>query len=32
VRTGKGGTFQPSPGEVDFDAPDLAQFVAGLLA
>jgi HAD superfamily hydrolase (TIGR01458 family) len=32
VRTGKGGSFQLSPGEVDFDAPDLAQFVAGLLA
>ncbi|HEU0193394.1 MAG TPA: HAD-IIA family hydrolase [Gaiellales bacterium] len=32
VRTGKGGSFQPSPGEVDFAAPDLAQFVADLLA
>jgi HAD superfamily hydrolase (TIGR01458 family) len=32
VRTGKGSSFQPAPGEVDFDAPDLAQFVARLLA
>lgn len=32
VRTGKGSTFQPSPGEVDFDVPDLAQFVDRLLA
>lgn len=32
VRTGKGGSFQPAPGAVDFDVPDLAQFVARLLA
>jgi ribonucleotide monophosphatase NagD (HAD superfamily) len=32
VRTGKGSSFQPAPGAVDFDAPDLAQFVARLLA
>jgi HAD superfamily hydrolase (TIGR01458 family) len=32
VRTGKGGTFSPEPGEVDVDAPDLAAAVDILLA
>jgi hypothetical protein len=31
VRTGKGGTFSPGPGEVDLDAPDLAAAVDILL-
>ena len=31
VRTGKGGTFSPGPGEVDLDAPDLAAVVELLL-
>jgi HAD superfamily hydrolase (TIGR01458 family) len=31
VRTGKGGTFSPRPGEVDLDAPDLAAAVDILL-
>jgi HAD superfamily hydrolase (TIGR01458 family) len=31
VRTGKGSTFAPGPGDVDLDAPDLAAAVDGLL-
>jgi 4-nitrophenyl phosphatase/NagD protein len=31
VRTGKGGSFWPEPGEVDLDAPDLAAAVGHLL-
>lgn len=32
VRTGKGGTFRPDPGEVDLDVPDLAAFADRLLS
>jgi HAD superfamily hydrolase (TIGR01458 family) len=32
VRTGKGGSFAPEPGDVDLDAPDLAAAVDLLLA
>jgi ribonucleotide monophosphatase NagD (HAD superfamily) len=31
VRTGKGATFTPAPGDVDLDAPDLAGAVERLL-
>jgi HAD superfamily hydrolase (TIGR01458 family) len=31
VRTGKGASFSPAPGDVDLDAPDLAAAVARLL-
>ena len=32
VRTGKGRTFRPDPGEVDLDVPDLAAFADRLLS
>jgi HAD superfamily hydrolase (TIGR01458 family) len=32
VRTGKGGSFDPAPGEIDLDVPDLAAFVDLLLS